>query len=536
MRERTRRARRSTPFWMVLSLAGSSISQGCGIDTAISNPVPVIGTALNRDGVPNQGLVTGLDERGWPLRAGDGMDPAITEARRYYDTVQSPCPQAQPVDYPDPFSGAPAAPRKTAPLTLDAWKQDFHIPVRGPNESIANYRSRTGVVIYYTMNELEPGRELGCAEFDDKPGAGGVEMRGIACYVTNYGAASRDTYNSLRMAAEGLHPKNTVSLTYRPSAAPDYQIQFYAYDGQGKRLEWAQFDTLGPRPVPQVCLNCHGGYYDRERHLARSARFLPIDPNLMSFADGSAGTSGLTRAAQEERLRKINALSTRTPLTPAQREMLDELYGGALYVPGTASRSQWYPRAWRDTAEHRQLFDQVVKPNCTTCHQAMQTGPQGPLAVYDQFASPSAFLDTGLSGAICGTFDMPNAEATRTNFWQPAGTPIIHDGVPYDAPADVLLAQLGMDRAQCAQLAAVSNCNRGPNPDELCGNAFSGTACNRVTGKCVPELGASAPTDPTQPNGVCKLNGSRRCPYPEQCQPGGPPPAGLEGFDGVCVP
>ncbi|HEX2625544.1 MAG TPA: hypothetical protein VHL56_01410, partial [Candidatus Limnocylindrales bacterium] len=254
------------------------------------------------------------------------------------------------------------------------------------------------------------------------------------------------------------------------------------------------------------------------------------------FADGAGGTREFTRAAQEERIRRINRLSTRTPLTPAQEEMLEALYGGALNVPGTPSRHAWFPRAWSDTQEHRQLFDQVIKPNCTTCHQAMQTGAAGPLSVYRLFESPSAFLDTGLSGVLCGSFDMPNAQATRINFWEPTEHPIPSGGVSYDAPADFLLAQLGMDRSQCAQLAQTSNCNRGPNPDELCGNAFSGTACNRVTGRCVPELGASAPGDATKPNGVCKTDGSRRCPYPESCRPAGPPPAGLEGYDGVCMP
>lgn len=521
---------------VVVPLVGASSGYGCGMDTSISNPVPVIGTALDRDFAPNQGLVTGLDDHGLPLRGGDRIDPAITEARRFYDTIQSPSSTEQPVDYPDPFNSTPATPRKTAPLTLDAWKQTFHVPLRAPNESIADYRARTGGVVYYNKNELGLGRELGCAEFDDKPSASGTPMTGIACYVTNYGTTFRDTHNSLRMAQDGLHPKNTVCITYRPSAEPDYQIQFYTYNGDGLRREWAQLDTLGPRPVPQVCTGCHGGYYDAERHLARFARFLPLDPNIVVFGDGSAGTSGFTRAAQEERIRAINALSARTPLTPAQAEMLETLYGGALTVAGTPSRSRWVPRAWNDTEQHRQLFDQVVKPNCATCHLAMQTGSQGALSVYDLFASPSSLLDTGLSSVLCGSFDMPNSQATRINFWEPTREPILTDGIAHDSPADALLAQLGMDRAQCAQLAAASNCNRGANPDELCGNAFSGTACNRVTGRCVPELGPSAPIDPTRPNGVCKLNGSRRCPSSEECLPAGSPPAGLEGYDGVCMP
>jgi hypothetical protein len=347
----------------------------------------------------------------------------------------------------------------------------------------------------------------------------------------------RDVNNSLRLAAEGLHYKNTVCITYRPSAAPGYEVQFYTYNGDNIRREWAQLDTLGPRPLPQVCMNCHGGSYDNEKHLAKFARFLPMDPNVVVFPD----TPGVTRADQEERIRIINELSTHSPLTPAQREMIDGLYLGKVDVPGTVSQNEWYPAAWKDTDAHRDLFDKVVKPNCETCHLAMQTGPSGQtLSIYNLFAAPSSLMDAGLEGVVCGSFAMPNSQATRLNFWEVKPAPLVlTDGASFGSPADILLTQMGIDRSKCDQLESLANCNRGANPDELCGNAFSGQACNRVTGKCFPDLGPYAPTDRANPNGVCKTNGSRNCPYPEMCQArpaGDPVPEGLEGFDGVCLP
>jgi hypothetical protein len=104
----------------------------------------------------------------------------------------------------------------------------------------------------------------------------------------------------------------------------------------------------------------------------------------------------------------------------------------------------------------------------------------------------------------------------------------------YDSAADVLLSQLGMDREQCDNLKAWSTCNRGPDPDALCGNAHSGRACNRSTGECVPDL--RAPRTAGDPNGICKTDGSRSCPYPQACRATGvAPPVGLEGYDGVCM-
>jgi hypothetical protein len=532
----------SNLLWIVLPLIGSLSVSGCGLDTAPDpapvNPIPVVPTALQRSYTANQGLVMSWGDHGWPIRDDlSAMDPVLIEARKFYDTLSSPNAEDVLVDYPDPFTGAPAAPKKTAPLTLDAWKRAFNVPPRNLGESLDDYRVRSGAVVYYNKNELGLGRELGCGLFDDGKDAQGNQLTGIGCYVSNYGTMFRDINNSLRLAAEGLHYKNTVCITYRPSAAPGYEVQFYTYNGDNERREWAQLDTLGPRPLPQVCMNCHGGSYDNDKHLAKFARFLPMDPNVVVFPE----TPGTTRADQEERIRVINELSLRSPLTPAQREMLDKLYGGKIAVPGTVSAKSWFPLAWNDTDAHRDLFDQVIKPNCETCHLAMQTAPNGAeLSIYNLFKSPASLMDAGLGGVVCNSFTMPNSQATRLNFWEVKPEPLtLTNGDSFGSPADVLLAAMGTDRKHCEQLESLSNCNRGLDPDALCGNAFSGQACNRVTGKCVPDLGPYAPTDRTQPNGICKLNGTRGCPYPEVCQKrpaGDKVPEGLEGFDGLCLP
>ncbi len=181
----------------------------------------------------------------------------------------------------------------------------------------------------------------------------------------------------------------------------------------------------------------------------------------------------------------------------------------------------------------------VVKPNCEACHLAMQTDPNGQtLAIYDLFQSPSSLMSAGLPAVVCNAFSMPNAQATSRNFWENKPEPImLSDGSSFQSPADVLLKALGIDRSQCPQLDALTNCNRGLSPDDLCGNPYSGQACNRKTGRCVPELGPYSPTDRSQPNGVCKTDGSRNCPFPFACTKRTDPiPSGLEGFDGVCLP
>ncbi len=526
--------------WIVLPMAGVLSTTGCGIGEGQEpNPIPVIPVALTRSYTPNQGLVTGWGAHDWPLREGESdMDPVINEARRFYDTLQAPNAVNVDVDYPDPFTGAPPAPKKTAPLTLDAWKAAFGIPAKNPGESLADYRVRTNAVVYYNKNELGLGRELGCGVVDDGPGIDpntGKTFQAIGCYVSNYGTSFRDPNNSLRLAAEGIHYKNTVCISFRPSLGAGYEVQFYTYNQDNQRREWAQLDTLGPRPLPQVCMNCHGGSYDNEKHLAHYARFLPMDPNVVLWPQDK----GLTRADQEESIRIVNALGANSPLTPAQRDMLNKLYNNNLNTPGTKSADKWFPTAWDDTDAHRDLFDKVVKPNCETCHLAMQTDPNGQtLAIYDLFKSPSTLMSAGLAADVCNSFVMPNSQATSRNFWEVKPEPLVlSDGSKFDSPADVLLKAMGTDREQCQSLAAMTDCNRGLSPDDLCGNSYSGQACDRLTGRCVPELGSYAPTDRSQPNGVCKMDGTRGCPFPLQCTPRvGAIPAGIPTFDGVCLP
>jgi hypothetical protein len=529
---------------LVLSIACSLSTFGCGPDTAVPpNPITVIPVALDRGYSANQGLVMNLDEHGYPYESGPLMDPIIKEGRRFYDTLNSPTAEAVPLPYPNPFTDDPDGTpytAKTAPLTLNAWKQTFNIPVQAPDEPLAAYRDRIQSIVYYNKNELGLGRELGCAEFDDGLANG---PKGVACFVTNYGTAFRDANNSLRLAVEGLHAKNTVCITYRPSLPSGYQVQFYTFNGSGNRIEWAQLDYLGPRPQPNVCMNCHGGIYDSEKHLARYAHFLPMDPNVVVYgSDADAVANHVTRADLEERIRNANYLGYKSgeALSPAQRDMLDKLYGGNIAVPGATTTNEWYPSGWNDTQSHRELFDRVVKPNCETCHLAMQTGRDGNTrAIYNSIMSPASFMEANLPGVVCGSFAMPNSQATRLNFWEVKPEPIVHNGASYDSPAEVLLGELGLDRSSCQRFEAVSNCNRGTDPDALCGNSFSGQACNRVTGQCVPELGPYAPTDRSQPNGICKMDRTRNCPWPLQCQPraaNDPPPEGLEGYDGVCLP
>ena len=494
--------------------------------------VPVPGVGLNRLLSTNQGLLKGVDGRtGYPVIQGEAMDPLILEARRFYDVVKSPRAQATPVSYPDPFTGAPPGPRRTAPLSFETWKAEFGFPARDPGETLDRYRRRTAVVTYYNRNELGLGRELACADFVDGADPNGAPIKGLACYVTNYGSVFRDERNSLIEAMEGKPARNTVCITWRPSMEPGYEVQFYVYGADGLRIDYAQLDNFGPRPHPHVCMSCHGGVYDEAKHLAKNARFLPLDPNVVVFSKGPA--TPYDRASQEERIRIVNAASLRTPLTPAQQEMLHELYGGAVTTPGTVSRNIWVPVGWRGSQQTEAVFDQVVKPYCGTCHFALEKGMEGSVLMsYALFRSPAELRRFPLSAVLCGSFSMPNAQPTLLSLWN---TPVQIGPRSFATAADALLDWMGIDWSSCAGLPETRTCNRGPDPDALCGNSVSGTACNRTTGRCQPDF-APTPSGQPAPRGLCRTDGSRNCPPTLECAYVSNLPEGLRSFDGVCVP
>src|SRR6266496_5443294 len=92
-------ARRSQAFVFL----GIVSAGACGTRTDRSNPahderVPIAQAYLDRAAPDNGGLLTeGPD--GLPVTEGDRVDPAIIEARLYYDTVQSPNATSQAVDF-----------------------------------------------------------------------------------------------------------------------------------------------------------------------------------------------------------------------------------------------------------------------------------------------------------------------------------------------------------------------------------------------------------------------------------------------------
>jgi len=195
------------------------------------------------------------------------------------------------------------------PANFAAWKAKYNFPEQAPGESRDHFLDRTGIVVYYNKNTLGLGRELGCSRFTGATGAG------VACYVTNYGQKFQDPSRALADAVAGVNPKGRETCVHTPVHAPDrklrptgrspssHEVQFAAYDANGALTEFAQLDTMGARPVPPICINCHGGTYDPHSHVVSGGVSTPIRPANLTFSS----KRGFTYEDQKKRIDALNA-------------------------------------------------------------------------------------------------------------------------------------------------------------------------------------------------------------------------------------
>ncbi|HXK18485.1 MAG TPA: discoidin domain-containing protein, partial [Polyangiaceae bacterium] len=174
----------------------------------------------------------------------------------------------------------------------------------------------------------------------------------------------------------------------------------------GKRLQKAQLDDQGARPIPEICMTCHGGVWDPQSRaangltipaigsywgIARFARFLPLVTSTVTFT----GSPPYTLAEQEPAIMAVNQAAWRargTALTERQKHLMIWLYSpttngdsvsglvarrtammqDTLSFSSSSPNAQWAANAWPgDWGASIPLYNGVVLPYCDTCHLAM---------------------------------------------------------------------------------------------------------------------------------------------------------------------
>jgi hypothetical protein len=292
-----------------------------------------------------------------------------------------------------------------APRTLDEFKSRFGFTNGG------GIVTRDIEATYYNLGDLGIGREMHCTSFPLKFGA--------ACYVNNYGLSDEgkpdfggDPGRALADAVDRVDSFATVAMVKlgtRFTATQANDVQFFVYNGKGALVNAAPLDTTEQNPsIPSNCLNCHGGRYDRLTRSVRGATLLPFDPEAFLFAS----RAGFTYSAQEDRIRELNVLVRNSGAPPPVVALVDGWYDGNSTRSGQSLDLDFIPVGWKRSREAETVYREVVKPYCRTCHVSQ--------------VADFAFLDfesfkaekNELVKSVCGTNEMPIAQATMSLFWR----------------------------------------------------------------------------------------------------------------------
>jgi hypothetical protein len=317
------------------------------------------------------------------------------------------------------------------------------------------------VAQYANSGDLGFGRDMHCL----KKANGDV-----ACYVTNYGNGfsnifpgdgTSDTDDAqaaeTRSAVNFSHEVATVAMEYTVNendALGPRVVKFYVYKkdfpnvGDYNRSISANLDGRGERPVPQLCMICHGGQVPQESgnpaiplfgttaQVNLHSRFLPFDYRFYTFADTAvpSRTAAVWKSTQDPGFQDLNQqIVNAAPVAPAAdpiHELVTGLYsnGGVppqapnFVVPG------WANGASANAPAQASFYTGVIANGCRGCHTAQPfsqlqfntsnvfinvSAPSSPVPVA---ANNKLMLGTAQS-RVCGDYTMPHALRTHDIFW-----------------------------------------------------------------------------------------------------------------------
>ncbi|MGH8502498.1 MAG: choice-of-anchor Q domain-containing protein [Gammaproteobacteria bacterium] len=281
---------------------------------------------------------------------------------------------------------------------------------------------------YYNSGDLGFGRDMNCRRAAPVPGRGEV----IACYVVNHGFGPGSP--PLLAANDAIDEKNVearVAMVYdgtRDGQPNDVTFYVYGKDPNRSLLTQVELDSEGAKNVPHLCLACHGGTYEpREAPevpevLANSvsgANFLPFDLTAFAYSQ----RPGFGRADQEDDFKRLNQIVLESNPDQPIKDLILGWYdgfriplpfGSTFFLPRATQNDGFVLRGYRDpdpmgnpNPGGPELYKDVFKPYCQTCHVAQKNRPLVTAADINNLARNSVF----------NSYAMPHAEKTAHEFW-----------------------------------------------------------------------------------------------------------------------
>jgi hypothetical protein len=249
--------------------------------------------------------------------------------------------------------------------------------------------------------------------------------------VTNYGLFNQDHGNA-DLAANRDNPGATVCMEYGPVEGQGNTriVKFFVFNGgngadTAPRVQAADLDNFEPKFVPNLCLNCHGGNYNPGNpavptfaEINAGASFRELDIQTYKFPGGRLLANNAEKALfKSQNLIVKGAAPGDTIAIQPIKDLITGWYaGGSIEQDNTFTPTGWVGAPQQD------LYRDVVKTSCRTCHIAMDADTSnngigwityGQLQLRrgnNSFSVLKAY-------ALCDPRFMPHAVITYRNFW-----------------------------------------------------------------------------------------------------------------------
>ncbi len=295
--------------------------------------------------------------------------------------------------------------------------------------------------VFANGGDLGFGRDMHCRR--SASGAGFDH----ACYVSNYGDITTDDALDAQNARTNTGLVATVAMEYSRVAngdpIDDRHVKFYVYNAAGNRVNRADLDGKGLRPVPQLCMVCHGGAYpgggttgvpafSTAASVKLGSRFLPFDNRFYTYP------ASPNKAAQQAAIKHLNEdiVQHAPSVAPAPDAIATVI--AAMYAGGaTTQHEEFVVDGWKqgtlpNTAAQEQFYRRVLGNACRTCHiaQPFANASSERAGVDLQFRSARDFLRSQpIAGGgsfspfsaaeqrVCVDHVMPHAKRTHDIFW-----------------------------------------------------------------------------------------------------------------------
>ncbi|HLO00215.1 MAG TPA: carboxypeptidase-like regulatory domain-containing protein [Pyrinomonadaceae bacterium] len=292
---------------------------------------------------------------------------------------------------------------------------------------------------YANSGDLGFGRDMHCRRNVGTDGAFDV-----ACYVTNYGQPPIFEVDQLDAdhALAGLNPDATVAMEFSRvenalNVNPEFPdnnrvVKFYVYgtDPNGPTVKKADLDGFGERPVPQLCVICHGGqvasvpadpndpggpkkgaFTSRNDIMSMTANFLPFDLHLYNFP------AAKSKAAQQTNFKNLNRDIVREVAAgsgangTAIVELIDTINPAAQAAQlEDAVITNW--DGGNPASDSHRFYRDVFARACRTCHAA-QPFSAPPYTNKVDFQNDIGTVQL----RVCSQKIMPHAKRTNDIFW-----------------------------------------------------------------------------------------------------------------------